>query len=127
MFGEARDVSRRNTASRPLPFTFPYNLPGAAPYHPLPPVTTSYYPSLPLTTPHCPSLPLTAPYSGAVGHRFVLSSPKAVPRARLLQLLKGRYPAFKLADGGTPTTRTLSPALPLPLPVYPYPCPYPKS
>ena len=39
---------------------------------------------------------------GAVGHRFVLSSPTAVPRARLLQLLKGKYPTFELADAGTP-------------------------
>jgi len=43
-----------------------------------------------------------AKIAGAVGHRFVLSSPKAVPRARLLQLLKGKYPAFRLVDGGTP-------------------------
>ena len=65
--------------------------------------------ALSLTTPHRPL--------GAAGHRFVLSSPKAVPRARLLQLLKGKYPAFRLVDGGTPTTRTLSPTLTL---TYPY-------
>ena len=125
------EASRHRAASyRGIPpLTFPYNLPGAAPYRPLPPLTTRYRPPPPLTALHCPSPPFTAPYRpslpltaphyplGAAGHRFVLSSPKAVPRARLLQLLKGKYPAFRLVDEGTPTTRTLSPTLTL---TYPY-------
>lgn len=102
----------RITRCRPLP-------PVTAPYHPLPPPTAPHRPSPPLTALHRPLPPLTAPYCplGAAGHRFVLSSPKAVPRARLLQLLKGKYPAFRLVDGGTPTTQTLSPTLTL---TYPY-------
>ena len=43
-----------------------------------------------------------AEIEGAAGNRFVLSSRKAVPRARLLQLLKKNYPKHKFADGGIP-------------------------
>ena len=34
--------------------------------------------------------------------RFLLSSPRAVSRARLLKLLAARYPSYEIADGGEP-------------------------
>ena len=38
----------------------------------------------------------------AAGKRFVASTPRALTRARLLQILRGRYPEFQIVDAGEP-------------------------
>lgn len=46
-----------------------------------------------------------AEVEAAAGKRFLTSSEHAVPRARLLELLRGAYPELGIADGGTPPDR----------------------
>ena len=45
----------------------------------------------------------------AAGLRFILSTPTAVPRARLLHLLAAQYPTFAFADCGAPPEPAAAP------------------
>jgi nucleoside-diphosphate-sugar epimerase len=86
-------------------------------------VLPSYHPSQAMEgeTPHRDDTPMVdvrdcalahieaAERPDAAGRRFILSTPTAVPRARLLQLLGAQYPSFAFADGGAPPEPAAAP------------------